>query len=114
MDELHAGERRRFFRYSVGSTMQKDLDIRTTEVVAHIDIHTEDDSFEPEYVAMVVEQSHQGCGLVLVRYNKDYEKLTKDVPCIVKVGRLHPLPAIIRWRKDLDEDLFKLGLEFKE
>ncbi|CAM2007970.1 PilZ domain-containing protein [Acanthopleuribacter pedis] len=114
MDELHAGERRRFFRYSMGSTMQKDLEVRTVEVVAHIDINTEDENFEPEYIGMVVEQSHQGCGLVLVRYSEDYEKIDKGQEVVVKVGRLHPMKAKVRWRKNLDEDLFKLGLEFLE
>ncbi len=114
MDELHAGERRRFFRYSMGSTMQKDLEVRTVEVVAHIDINVVDENFEPEFIAMVVEQSHQGCGLVLVRYNQDYEKIVKDMEVVVRVGRLHPMKARVRWRKNLDEDLFKIGLEFLE
>jgi hypothetical protein len=82
------------------------------DTIAHIDcIHlTKTSPFQPTMQALVTEESHRGCGLVL--------KMTKDLQvgavCRVKVGHSSALRAEVRWRVELDSQVFRIGVMFLE
>lgn len=114
MSELHSGERRRHIRFKPGAVNLEDLEARTRETVAHIGLDPEATSFAPEASGFIIEQSHSGCSLVLVRSKDIYDELSKGKNCIIKVGPLSPMQAVVRWRKDLDESVFKVGFQYYE
>jgi hypothetical protein len=80
--------------------------------IAQIDcIHlTKESPFAPLMLALVTEESHRGCGLVL--------KMTKDLQvgaiCRVKVGHNPALRAEVRWRVELDSQIIRIGVMLLE
>ena len=51
MADLHSGERRRHIRYKPGAVSIQDLEVKTREACAHIDLNlTEGVAFEPRRV----------------------------------------------------------------
>lgn len=66
--------------------------------------------FEGEHVALVESESIVGCGLVFVseKSPKTSQKLW------VKVGEIDPLPAIVRWVKELGVGIFHVGVEYQD
>lgn len=112
MAELHSGERRRHIRFKPGAINIEDLEARTREAVAHIALDVEAEAFKPEVSGFVIEQSHSGCSLVLVRAKEIYDELNKGRNCVIKVGPLAPMQAVVRWRKELDESVFKVGFQY--
>ena len=59
---------------------------------------------------MIVEEAKSGCGLVVVRR----PDLTPGKVIRVKVGRLTPLLAEIKWRNELDTKVARIGCAFLE
>jgi hypothetical protein len=112
MSELHSGERRRHIRFKPGSVNLEDLEARTREAIAHIGLDPDQAQFAPEVTGFVIEQSHSGCSLVLVRAKEIYDELNKGKLCVIQVGPLSPMKAVVRWRKDLDESVFKVGFQY--
>ena len=107
------GERRRYIRYNPNTGATKDLTEMADEHIAYIDLKVGGE-FEPSLIGFLVQKSHAGCCLVLPRMDEDSEKLIRDHKCTVKAGPLHPLPAVVRWRRDLDDELMKAGFQFTE
>lgn len=112
MSELHAGERRRHIRFKPGAVNLEDLEARTREAIAFIALDAESETFTPEVNGFIIEQSHSGCSLVLVRAKEVYDELSSGKKCIIKAGPLSPMRAEVRWRKDLDESVFKVGFQY--
>ncbi len=106
-------ERRRYLRYSPGVSEDEEKDQLDNEHVAYIDLETEG-PFHPKLVGFLVQKSHAGCCLVVPRENEASEALERDFECRIKAGPLHPLTAVVRWRRDLDEELLKAGFQFLE
>lgn len=67
-------------------------------------------AFKPSVTGLVFSESHGGCGVVVV----GAEDLKAGSMCKIQVGKLAPMKAEIRWRKDLDDSLAKLGLMYLE
>lgn len=78
--------------------------------LAMIDPQGTKDAFEGKVVGLIVEESYAGVGVVLVN-NKDLIVGTKFV---IKVGDLDPLEAEVRWRRELDENTCRLGIQYQE
>jgi hypothetical protein len=78
--------------------------------LAHIDSRPiGDHPFEPDTVAVIVDEDPLGgCGLVIVENGK----LARGDTCVVRLGRLDPLRAEVRWRRTIDEDVVRIGLRF--
>lgn len=66
--------------------------------------------FKPTIPALVIDEALDGCGVVTLFH----DLLTEEAECMVRVGNLDPLKAQVRWIKDLDEDVLKIGLMFLE
>lgn len=57
---------------------------------------------------LVLNESSSGCALVVM----SDVKLKKDMECRCIVGHLPNTPASIRWVKELEKGLMKIGLEY--
>ena len=106
-----SSERRKYLRFNPSTLNSDDLEKKSLEAVAHIDLNASEEKFESQLVGFVMEKSHSGCSLLILTTGNC---LQKDAHCYVKVGPLHPLLAIVRWCKKLDDQVIKVGLEFLE
>ncbi len=77
-------------------------------VFALIDFEADAGPFRPTFPALVLTESHQGCGLLIV----DNKQLSVGSLIRVQVGNLPPMRAEIRWKEKLDSDATKIGLHF--
>mgnify|MGYP000904760218 FL=1 len=66
--------------------------------------------FRPTLLGLILEESAKGCGIVVL----SNMVLKVGTFCRVKVGRGPALKAEVRWRKDLDEEVMRLGLLYLE
>jgi hypothetical protein len=80
--------------------------------VAWIDlvVHEDKKDFNPTIPALVIDEALDGCGVVTLFHTR----LSEESECLVRVGNLEPLRAQVRWIKDLDDDVFKIGLMYLE
>lgn len=79
--------------------------------IAQVDFGPLDGPFTPSMSALIVEESPMaGCGLVLLQTPDCYI----GAICRVKVGRLSPLRAEVRWQQLLGEDAMRVGFMFLE
>lgn len=67
--------------------------------------------FEADTAGLVIEEAYGGCALVVVGPG-DPEQLGVGMPCLVKINTIGPMAAQLRWVKDLDEGIVKVGLEY--
>lgn len=80
--------------------------------IALLDFGAEDRPFTPQEVALIIEEAPMGgCSLAVSRGS---EYLSEGRRCRVKVGRMSPLRAQIRWIRVLDDRVTRFGLEFLE
>ncbi|GIL18226.1 MAG: hypothetical protein BroJett040_19770 [Oligoflexia bacterium] len=70
----------------------------------------EGDDFKPTHAALIMNESFTGVGLVL--YRETEPKSGDQVK--VKIGDMGHIQGTIVWVKELDKNLYKLGVEFKE
>lgn len=82
--------------------------------VAYIEFTDQDrDSatFQANAAGLVMEEAYGGCGLVVLSTLAPAD-VQEGAPCQVRVGRIGPIRAEIRWVKALDDDVAKVGLEY--
>lgn len=113
MTDLHASERRKYMRFNPTVHDIADLQQKAMEATAHIDLAL-GEIFEPKIHGLIVEKSHAGCSVAFVKADKSYDLLAEGKECFLKAGPLHPMKAVVRWRRDLDDDLFKVGFQYME
>ncbi len=79
---------------------------------ALLDFGADDRPFSPQLVALIVEEAPMGgCSLAASTLE---EHLVEGRRCRVKVGRMEPLRAEIRWTRPLDDRVTRVGLQFLE
>lgn len=66
--------------------------------------------FDPKIMALVIDEALDGCGLAVVNNKTLFEG---DI-CLVKVGLLDPLIGEVRWVRELDEEVHKIGIMYLE
>lgn len=66
--------------------------------------------FQPTIQGLVADESSKGCGVVLL----EIPDLLVGAKCIIQAGQLSPLRAEVRWRKQIDEGIIRLGLMYLE
>jgi hypothetical protein len=76
-----------------------------TSTYAGIDTRTEDQSFIPEFMGLVFEESSHGCGMIFI----GTEKLRVGDICRIQIGTREPVEAELRWRKEIDRDVIRTG-----
>jgi hypothetical protein len=77
------------------------------------DVMVSESEFDPEVAALVMEESRAGCGLVAIE-RQLRDRLAEGDQCLVKVARLGLVKAEIRWIKEIDEGVCRLGLHYIE
>ncbi|WP_295446310.1 hypothetical protein [uncultured Thiodictyon sp.] len=73
-------------------------------------VYEDKNQFTPALSALIVNEALTGCGLIT--HNQDWIK--QGMICMVRVDRLAPLQAEIRWVRDLGEGVSKIGVEYLE
>ena len=115
MAKLHGSNRRRYLRFNPNAAEIQDLQQKSMVALAHVDLYLESEDFHPTILGLLVDQSHAGCSVVLIQSkNEKYERLEEGAEVSIKAGALHPMRAVVRWRKELDEDLLRIGFQFME
>ncbi len=90
------GHRSRSIRFQPDPDTLAELGVRLTK------------SLGVTLFGLVANESRGGCALVL----HTEVKLKEGLSCVVRVGRLPDARAEIRWVKELDKNLVKVGLEY--
>ncbi len=78
--------------------------------VALIDFKPKAVKFEPQKVALLLNESFSGCALLM----NTHDPIEKGKKVRIQVGRLSPMLGEIVWVKHLEEDLFKVGVKLLE
>ncbi len=73
-------------------------------------VHEDNRDFKPTIAALVTDEALKGCGLITLVH----DWLREGAECMVQVGDLAPLRAQIRWVKDLNDNVLKIGVVFLE
>jgi hypothetical protein len=67
--------------------------------------------FKPDAVGLIVDEAPMGGASVVILSTS---KVHEGLECRVKVGRLQPLRAQVRWIRELDKEILRVGLRFLE
>ena len=89
--------RRKFIRFPAG--------LNEVALIIFVDMGGK---IKQKYVALVVNESRQGCSLISIKH----PEIRKDALCYVQIGQLNAIPSIIRWVKKNDEKSLTIGVEF--
>ncbi len=60
------------------------------------------------YTGLCVSESQGGCAGVFI----NHESFVAGKMCLIKVGKLDAVAAEIRWVKELDSDIIKVGFQY--
>ena len=84
-----------------------DVDLGTL-----IEFSLQTDDFKIPYKALILDVSFGGCGIVTI--NKDAKLLKENDICHIKVPEENHIiiKAKIRWVKEINKNVFRLGLEY--
>ncbi len=79
---------------------------------AQIDVegNCHDEDFDPSIVALITDEAYRGCGLVML----ETDQLNIGDKCSIKVGRIGPILAEVKWKKEIDTSIVKIGFQFLE
>jgi hypothetical protein len=77
---------------------------------ALIDTRPDPEVFEPKLTSLVYNESYSGCAVVI----HSTKKLQPGDICWVQISTLRPLRAEVRWRKELDSGIARVGLSYIE
>ncbi len=69
--------------------------------------------FRADAAGLVLEEAYGGCGLVTLSHCDATEPI-EGTRCLVKVGKMGPMRAEVRWVKRLDEHVARVGIEYIE
>ncbi len=76
--------------------------------IAWVQFNPAAEDFETDVHALVYEEAFGGCCLVMM-FDRPLEL---GLRWMVKVGDLNPMEAEVVWFKNLDQDVWKVGLKF--
>ncbi len=66
--------------------------------------------FRPTLIGLVINESYTGCAMIFVTD----EPPKKDLKMRIKVGALSPLKGQVAWVKNLEENIYKVGVRLLE
>lgn len=101
-DGLSPSQRRRFMRFPPDPLDTALIDFKLGE------------SFSPDFVGLIRQEAYAGCGLLLAYRDGLEKEFRSGRKCIIKVGKLDPLPAEVVWSSMLDEEALKVGFKFDD
>ncbi len=72
-------------------------------------------AFRGDIPALIENESHTGCSLLVILHGEEESGLLQlDTPCVVKLGKLNPLAGVVKWKKEIEENIFRIGIEITE
>jgi hypothetical protein len=74
------------------------------------EVHEDKRAFRPTIAALVTDEALHGCGMVALAH----DRFRDEAECMVQVGDLAPLRSQIRWIKNLNHDVLRIGVRFLE
>lgn len=74
--------------------------------IAHIDFENAKE-FKPSCVGIVINESYSGCSVVI---STDIE-IKRGDKVKIKIGELSAMKANVAWVKELEENIYKLGIQ---
>ena len=78
---------------------------------ALVSLHPAAASFEPDFVALIVDESPlSGCSLIA----HERTDLSVGDACRVRIGRLAPVQAEVSWTRPAEPGLMRIGFAFLE
>lgn len=77
--------------------------------MAKISLSNDPLKFTEDLVALLVQESHKGCGIVFANC-----KLDKEQKIHIRPGQLSPMCARVAWIKEIDKGVFYAGIEYLE
>lgn len=80
------------------------------DTVGHLCFDMNKENFESRYCGLVLNESYNGCCFAMIKN----EKLMEGQMCLIQHGPFNPMKAQIKWVKQVDEFLCKVGLEIQE
>ncbi|NKI34512.1 hypothetical protein HFP89_04955 [Wenzhouxiangella sp. XN79A] len=79
--------------------------------VQFIDAEPDDRFFKPRLAGPVLDESYDGCALVALRHALP-DGVTEGSLCLIKLNRMGPMRAEVRWIRALDDDVCKIGVHY--
>jgi hypothetical protein len=74
------------------------------------DVRGDKRDFKPTIAALVTDEALHGCGMVALAH----DRFREEAECMVQVGDLAPLRSQIRWVRNLNNDVLRMGVRFLE
>jgi len=97
--------KRRFLRF--------EPDEPEVAMLQFTEARADDFFFTAEAAGLVIEESYGGCALAVLARELP-EDLVEGSTCQVKVARMSPLAAFIRWISPVDDDICRVGIEYRD
>lgn len=72
--------------------------------------HADKEGFRPRLPVLLLDEAREGCGVVSLYH----DNLMEGGVVWIQIAQLPPVRAEIRWIKDLDENVLKLGLMYRD
>ena len=65
-----------------------------------------------QHVGLIENQSHTGCSIIVLKRETDTGNFFEpESECIAIIGKLAPMRAAIRWRKQINDAIYHVGIE---
>lgn len=103
MSKSDDAPKRRYMRFDPGEVVVAQ--------VQFIDAEPDDRFFKADVAGPVIDESYEGCALVALAQGLP-EEHQDGMPCLVKLNRLGPIAAELRWVKPLDQEVCKIGVQY--
>ena len=81
-----------------------------TKSIAFVTQDLQDADFQHSTAALIANESHDGCCLILLKQIE----LNAEQTCLVQVGELAAMQARVAWINSLDDDLVRVGFQYLE
>lgn len=75
---------------------------------ALVEFEPQDGNFHPGTVALIVNESYSGVSLVL----KTQLVIQVGLKLRVKIGDLEPMDALVMWVRELEENIYRFGIQY--
>jgi hypothetical protein len=92
---------RRYIRFKPDTSTYAAIDTRS---------NGPNQPFVPEIMGLIYEESSHGCGMILI----GVDKLSSGDVCRIQIGSRTPIDAEVRWTKEIDPDVIRIGFLYLE
>ena len=103
MSESGATPKRRHMRFEPDEVVIAELQF--------IDAEPDDRFFKPRLAGPVLDESYDGCALVALSHALP-EDVAEGTRCLVKLNRLGPMRAELRWVRKIDDEVCRIGVHY--